>query len=118
MKRRKFIQNSLTLGLGATALGTLSANTLGSIFRKQPVNFSFFKLSLAQWSLHNAIYKGELNPYDFAQKQKNWVLKGLSMSINCIKMLQRQRQKQCVKAIYRTIKCTSKVHGVENSHYD
>ena len=42
MERRKFIQNSLALGLGATALGTLSANTLGSIFRKQPINFSFF----------------------------------------------------------------------------
>ena len=32
MERRKFIQNSLALGLGATALGTLSANTLGKYF--------------------------------------------------------------------------------------
>ena len=32
MERRKFIQNSLSLGLGAAALGTLSANTLAESF--------------------------------------------------------------------------------------
>ena len=56
MERRKFIQNSLALGLGATALGTLSANTLGKYFLDGNLSTSpFFKLSLAQWSLHNAI---------------------------------------------------------------
>ena len=71
MERRKFIQNSLALGLGATALGTLSANTLGKHFLDGNLSTSpFFKLSLAQWSLHNAIFEGELNPYDFAAKAK------------------------------------------------
>ena len=43
MERRKFIQNSLALGLGTTALSILSANTLGKHFLENNLtNFSFF----------------------------------------------------------------------------
>ena len=71
MKRRKFIQNSLALSIGATAIGSLSAQTLvGNYFSPNLSASPFFKLSLAQWSLHKAIQEGELNPYDFAAKAK------------------------------------------------
>ena len=33
----------------------------------------FFKLSLAQWSLHKAIQGGEMSPYLFAEKSKEFL---------------------------------------------
>ena len=37
----------------------------------------FFKLSLAQWSLHKQIHSGELNPIDFAQKASELGFEGI-----------------------------------------
>lgn len=37
----------------------------------------FFKLSLAQWSVHRMIWDGKLDPYDFAAKAKEWGFTGL-----------------------------------------
>jgi len=37
----------------------------------------FFKLSLAQWSIHNMILKDSLDPYAFAEKAKSWGFTGL-----------------------------------------
>ncbi len=37
----------------------------------------FFKLSLAQWSLHKAIQSGELSPLDFAKKAKELGFEGI-----------------------------------------
>ena len=37
----------------------------------------FFKLSLAQWSLNQAIRNDNLDPYTFAEKAKNWGFSGL-----------------------------------------
>ena len=37
----------------------------------------FFKLSLAQWSVHRMIWDGELDPYDFASKAAEWGFSGL-----------------------------------------
>lgn len=38
---------------------------------------SFFKLSLAQWSLNKAIRNDSLDPYTFAEKAKGWGFSGL-----------------------------------------
>ena len=37
----------------------------------------FFKLSLAQWSLHKMIQSGEMSPFDFAQKAKELGFEGI-----------------------------------------
>lgn len=37
----------------------------------------FFKLSLAQWSLHKMIRNDKVDPYTFAEKAKNWGFTGL-----------------------------------------
>lgn len=37
----------------------------------------FFKLSLAQWSMHRMILQGEIDPYQFAAKAKAWGFEGL-----------------------------------------
>jgi len=37
----------------------------------------FFKLSLAQWSIHKMIKNDSVDPYTFAEKAKNWGFSGL-----------------------------------------
>ncbi|MEN8799056.1 MAG: sugar phosphate isomerase/epimerase, partial [Flavobacteriaceae bacterium] len=37
----------------------------------------FFKLSLAQWSMHRMIREDGVDPYSFAQKAKEWGFSGL-----------------------------------------
>ena len=37
----------------------------------------FFKLSLAQWSIHKMIWDDEMSPYEFAAKAKEWGFEGL-----------------------------------------
>ncbi len=37
----------------------------------------FFKLSLAQWSIHKMIRNDSVDPYSFAEKAKNWGFSGL-----------------------------------------
>ncbi len=37
----------------------------------------FFKLSLAQWSIHKMIMNDSVDPYTFAEKAKNWGFSGL-----------------------------------------
>ena len=66
MDRRSFIKN---VGLGGLALGIADTLPL-SKWITAPVK-PFFKLSLAQWSLHKAILESKtLNPLDFAQKAR------------------------------------------------
>ncbi len=78
MKRRKFIQNTLAASIGASALGSLSAHAFGpKLFPNELTNSPFFKLSLAQWSLHKAIWEKTLNPYDFAAKAKELGFEGI-----------------------------------------
>ncbi|GGG40128.1 xylose isomerase [Croceivirga lutea] len=40
-------------------------------------NEPFFKLSLAQWSMHKMIFDKEISPYEFAAKAKEWGFEGL-----------------------------------------
>ncbi len=45
---------------------------------KEPVKAKpFFKLSLAQWSIHKMILEEGLDPYSFAEKAKSWGFEGL-----------------------------------------
>jgi sugar phosphate isomerase/epimerase len=37
----------------------------------------FFKLSLAQWSMHKMLFEGKMDPYSFAEKAKEWGFTGL-----------------------------------------
>lgn len=66
MKRRDFIKlNTLgSLGLG---LATVSPAFLNSCSK----NELFFKISLAQWSLHRTLRSGKLTTLDFPAKAKN-----------------------------------------------
>lgn len=84
MKRRKFIRNASTAGVGITLLGTYACkqgkkneNENTEVAPEAQVSEPFFELSLAQWSMHKMIREGGVDPYTFAEKAKNWGFTGL-----------------------------------------
>lgn len=84
MKRRNFIRNSSQAGLALSFLGMYACKeTKKEVEAPQDVDLTvkavdpFFKLSLAQWSIHKMIMDNGLDPYTFAEKAKNWGFSGL-----------------------------------------
>ncbi len=77
--RRDFLKRSgqLALGLGLLGLGACTGQSSPSSDQQEktdveePVKPLFFKISLAQWSLHRTLFSGELDNLDFAAKAKN-----------------------------------------------
>ena len=65
MRRRTFIKNT-----SKTALGVGLALSLPSCVTKIG-DAQFFKISLAQWSLHRSLRSGKLTTFDFPAKAKN-----------------------------------------------
>lgn len=78
--RRNFLRS-----LGLITLSASAANLLAACGKKSPevpsatdstalaasVNEPFFKISLAEWSLHKSLFAGTLNHLDFPAKAKN-----------------------------------------------
>ena len=64
MNRREFLIQSLTLTGGMSLVGMTGTRLFA---QTEPV----FKISLAEWSLHNTIFAGELEHLDFAKVTKN-----------------------------------------------
>lgn len=78
MNRKKFLSNLAFAGIGISSLGVSACNSskkkvISSSAAKKP----FFKLSLAQWSIHNMINNGKVSPYHFAELAKKWNFEGL-----------------------------------------
>ncbi len=81
MKRRIFIRNMAISSIGVGALGIKActpstSNNSENTDQVMERNDPFFKLSLAQWSIHKMIWEG-MDPYDFAAKAKGWGFEGL-----------------------------------------
>lgn len=83
MNRRHFVKNSSQASLALALLGLAACkdNTSkkpGEIQDALKKNKDLpFKLSLAQWSVHNMIANGNLDPLDFASKANAWGFSGL-----------------------------------------
>ena len=85
MKRRKFINQSATMGTGVLLLGSFACkqakketeNTMGEEEATMESPELFFKLSLAQWSINKMIREDGVDPYTFAEKAKAWGFTGL-----------------------------------------
>lgn len=78
--RRNFLKKSSQAALGLGLLGFYNCNSntdnsenqkLEKPIAKEEVKELFFKISLAQWSLHRAFKSGELDNLDFAATTKN-----------------------------------------------
>ena len=62
VNRRGFLQRS---AFAATGLGLVALGDKHVLADEKPL---LFKISLAEWSLHNALFSGKLNNLDFAQQ--------------------------------------------------
>ncbi len=85
MKRRNFIRNSSQVGMAFSLLGMYACKetkkkedeTMEDANLTVEAVDPFFKLSLAQWSIHKMIKEDGVDPYTFAEKAKKWGFSGL-----------------------------------------
>lgn len=63
--RREFLKK------GAVLAGILGTTALGGAAAKAGTTQPLFKISLAQWSLHKALFAKEIDPLDFAKIARN-----------------------------------------------
>ena len=71
----------------------------------------FFKLSLAQWSLHRAIGNNELNPLDFAEKAKGMGFAGIEYVSG---LYANQLKSMGMEALQDSLLAKSQAHDIEN----
>ncbi len=83
---------------------------------KPQENPPFFKLSLAQWSLHKAIQSGELSPLDFAQKAKELGFEGLEYVTQLYEdeLKKDPDPKKSMQMLLETLKAKSEEHNMKN----
>ncbi|WP_340199550.1 sugar phosphate isomerase/epimerase family protein [Ascidiimonas sp. W6] len=123
MHRRNFIWN--------TAQATFALSLLGLASCKKEQNnkeetqkdaipntshASFFKLSLAQWSIHKMILDGGLSPFEFAAKAKNWGFEGLEY-VNHLYSKELEKNTNSAMAmdnLVKELKKRSEDNGLEN----
>src|SRR5690606_31268089 len=76
----------------------------------------FFKLSLAQWSMHRMIFNEGVDPYTFAERAKEWGFTGLEyVSALYYKELQAANfSKEAMDAFVQKSNAESKKHGLQN----
>ncbi len=83
MNRRKFAKNVAYAGAGVSFLGLAACGKEKKEEKSttesptMEIKAPFFKLSLAQWSIHRMIQEKGLNPFEFASKAKAWGFAGL-----------------------------------------
>lgn len=79
MKRRTFIHQSARAGAAVSLLGMVACKDKAAPApaAEEIVVEPFFKLSLAQWSIHRMILQDGTDPYTFAEKAKAWGFEGL-----------------------------------------
>ena len=73
MKRRNFLKSTALAGLSISAFNVLSSLDPGMIPHGKP----FFKLSLAQWSLHRMFRNDGVDPFLFSSKAKKMGFEGI-----------------------------------------
>lgn len=83
MKRRDFVKQTSRASLGIAALGMYACKNgtkqqaqEAIIVDKKEADL-FFKISLAQWSLHNALFDKKMNNLDFAAASRGFGCEGL-----------------------------------------
>ena len=81
MKRRTFIHQSARAGAAFSILGMAACKDKTTKTQEAEAPAAavapFFKLSLAQWSIHRMIFQEGTDPYTFAEKAKGWGFEGL-----------------------------------------
>ncbi|MFK2819492.1 sugar phosphate isomerase/epimerase family protein [Flavobacteriaceae sp. LMIT009] len=76
----------------------------------------FFKLSVAQWSMHKMIWEGKASPFDFAKKAKEWGFEGIEYVSGLYneELKKYESSEEGMKAIVERLKEESVAAGVQN----
>ncbi|MBL6669417.1 MAG: TIM barrel protein [Flavobacteriaceae bacterium] len=77
MNRETFLKQLCYAGVGVSSLSMISCKNKPTEKMVAETPAMFFKLSLAQWSLHRSIREDGLNPYEFAKLAKGCGFEGL-----------------------------------------
>ncbi len=79
MKRRDFVKQTSKVSLGIVALGMYACKNTTKQNVQEDVKEGdlFFKISLAQWSLHKALFDKNMNNLDFAAASRGYGCEGL-----------------------------------------
>ncbi len=85
MKRRNLIRSGVQVCIAVLFMGTVACKetkktnikNVDMVQDSTDVVAPFFKLSLAQWSIHKMINDDGVDPYTFAEKAKTWGFTGL-----------------------------------------
>ncbi|CAM4165988.1 sugar phosphate isomerase/epimerase [Zobellia roscoffensis] len=124
MKRRNFIRNSSQAGLALSILGLASCKETkkeekminASAETEEAIAEPFFKLSLAQWSIHRMIREEGVDPYTFAEKAKNWGFTGLEYVSQLYnpELADADYSEEAMAAFVEKSNAEAKKHGMEN----
>ena len=76
----------------------------------------FFKLSLAQWSIHKMINDDKVDPYTFAEKAKNWGFSGLEYvsQLYPADLKDNEYSPEAMAAFVEKSNAEAKKHGLQN----
>lgn len=124
MKQKNLNSKGIKVVLVALLMGALSCKEAP---KKQPKDMEtsevsmkatepFFKLSLAQWSMHRMVREEGVDPYTFAEKAKNWGFTGLEyVSGLYYKELEVANfSEEAMAAFVEKCNAESKKHGMQN----
>ncbi len=124
MKRRNFIRNSSQAGIAVSLLGMYAckenkkteAKSTEAVSSAEKVAEPFFKLSLAQWSIHKMIRENGVDPYTFAEKAKNWGFTGLEYVSQLYnpELSDANYSDEAMAAFVEKSNAEAKKHGMEN----
>lgn len=112
-----FLAISLSLSLTSCKDQTESSKENVSQEVAEKTNDSlFFKISLAQWSLHRPIFEGSLDPMDFAEKSSEMGFEGVEYvtSFYAEKVKDSKTPEEDLQKVLDTLKNRSEEFGVQN----
>jgi len=121
MKIRNFITKAFVLSL--IVLGTYACKETKKEDSQATVDVEetidaepFFKLSLAQWSMHKMIREEGVDPYSFAEKAKNWGFEGLEYVSQLYdpELSDANYSEEAMAAFVEKSNAEAKKHGLKN----
>ncbi len=124
MKRRNFIRNSSQAGVALSLLGVYACKDQKKAAPEKTETSDmmektaepFFKLSLAQWSIHKMINNDGVDPYTFAEKAKKWGFTGLEYVSQLYnpELSDANYSEEAMAAFVEKSNAEAKKHGLEN----
>jgi sugar phosphate isomerase/epimerase len=124
MKRRNFIRNGSQAGIAFALLGMQACKqtkkTEGEKADSEEISSEitepFFKLSLAQWSIHKMIREDGVDPYTFAEKAKTWGFSGLEYVSQLYnpELSETNYSQEAMAAFVEKSNAEATKHGMEN----